>query len=57
MVFEIRLNAWQPYNGARLSVTNRIQGVSDALPNSLQVQIPKVVTGPIGFENTGFWGM
>lgn len=51
------LNAWQPYNGARLSVTNKIPGVSEALPNSLQVQIPKVVTGTIGFENTGYWGI
>ncbi|KAF7307530.1 Glycoside hydrolase [Mycena indigotica] len=51
------LTAWQPFNGARLSVTSRTPGVSQALPNSLQVQIPKVVSGPIGFENTGFWGI
>ncbi|GLB43574.1 putative alpha-L-arabinofuranosidase C-terminus [Lyophyllum shimeji] len=51
------LNAWQPYNGAFLSVTSKTKGVSDALPNSLQVRIPKVVNGPIGFENTGFWGI
>lgn len=30
--------------------------MSSALPNSLEVRIPKVVKGPIGFENTGFWG-
>ncbi|KZT22628.1 glycoside hydrolase family 51 protein [Neolentinus lepideus HHB14362 ss-1] len=51
------LTAWQPYNGARLSVTNKIEGVTSALPNSLQVTIPKTVLGPIGFENTGYWGI
>ncbi|KAK0233943.1 glycoside hydrolase [Armillaria fumosa] len=51
------LNAWQPYNGARLSVTSQTKGVSPSLPNSLQVQIPKVVFGDIGFENTGYWGI
>ncbi|KAH9486469.1 putative alpha-L-arabinofuranosidase A [Psilocybe cubensis] len=51
------LNAWQPFNGARLSVVSTTKGVSPSLPNSLQVQFPKVVTGPIGFENTGFWGI
>ncbi|KAE9400941.1 glycoside hydrolase [Gymnopus androsaceus JB14] len=51
------LNAWQSYNGARLSVTSKTDGISAALPNSLQVQIPKVISGPIGFENTGYWGI
>ncbi|KAF8644260.1 hypothetical protein AX16_008615 [Volvariella volvacea WC 439] len=51
------LAGWQPYNGARLTVTNKTPGVSTALPNSLQVGIPRVVRGPIGFENTGFWGI
>ncbi|KAF9566985.1 glycoside hydrolase [Agrocybe pediades] len=51
------LNSWQPFNGARLSVVSDTEGVSSALPNSLKVQIPKVVSGPIGFENTGFWGI
>lgn len=52
-----RLNAWQPFNGARLSVTAKTPGVSAALPNNLAVQIPNVVTGPIGFDNTGYWGL
>jgi len=56
MLTVLRLNGWQPYNGAFLSVTSKRQGVSSALPNSLEVRIPKVVSGPIGFENTGFWG-
>nr|BDS32887.1 GH51 alpha-L-arabinofuranosidase [Gloeophyllum trabeum] len=51
------LNAWQPYNGARLSVTSKTSGVTSALPNSLQVQFPKTVLSPIGFENTGYWGI
>ncbi|KAG6857297.1 hypothetical protein H0H87_006490 [Tephrocybe sp. NHM501043] len=51
------LNSWQPYNGAFLSVTSKTEGISAALPNSLQVRIPKVVTGSIGFDNTGFWGI
>ncbi|KAJ7762302.1 glycoside hydrolase [Mycena maculata] len=50
------LTAWQPFNGARFAVTSKTSGVSPSLPNSLEVQIPKVVTGPIGFENTGYWG-
>ncbi|KAJ7222879.1 glycoside hydrolase [Mycena haematopus] len=51
------LTAWQPFNGARLSVTSKTSGVSPSLANSLQVQIPQVVSGPIGFENTGYWGI
>ncbi|TFK42073.1 glycoside hydrolase [Crucibulum laeve] len=51
------LNSWQPFNGARLSVTSKTSGVSSSLPNSLEVTIPKVVAGPIGFDNTGFWGI
>ncbi|KAJ7605069.1 glycoside hydrolase [Mycena polygramma] len=51
------LTAWQPFNGARLSVTAKTGGVSPSLPNSLEVQVPKVVSGPIGFENTGYWGI
>ncbi|KAG6820155.1 hypothetical protein H0H93_004737 [Arthromyces matolae] len=51
------LNAWQPYNGAFLSVTSKTKGVTSSLPNSLEVRVPKVITGPIGFENTGYWGI
>ncbi|KAF5312724.1 hypothetical protein D9619_002697 [Psilocybe cf. subviscida] len=31
------LNSWQPFNGPRISVTNKTPGVSASLPNSLQV--------------------
>jgi alpha-N-arabinofuranosidase len=51
------VNSWQPFNGPRISVTNKTPGVSASLTNSLQVVFPKVVSGPIGFENTGFWGI
>jgi alpha-L-arabinofuranosidase len=51
------LNAWRSFNGAQLSVTSKTEGVSSALPNSLEVKIPKVISGPIGFENTGYWGI
>ncbi|KAL0951925.1 hypothetical protein HGRIS_008579 [Hohenbuehelia grisea] len=51
------LAGWQPFQGARISVTSKTKGVSSSLPNSLEVQIPKVVQGPIGFENTGYWGI
>lgn len=37
-------------------MTSKTKGVSASLPNSLEVRIPKVVNGAIGFENTGFWG-
>ncbi|KIJ36494.1 glycoside hydrolase family 51 protein [Sphaerobolus stellatus SS14] len=51
------LFGWQPFQGAWLSVTSDTQGVSSALPNSLEVDIPSFVNGPIGFENTGYWGI
>lgn len=51
-----RLVGWQAYNDASLAVTAEIAGVSTALPNSLQLSVPSWVTGPIGFENVGYWG-
>ncbi|KAJ7811769.1 glycoside hydrolase [Mycena olivaceomarginata] len=51
------LTAWHLTMGARLSVTSKTSGVSSSLPNSLEVQIPKVVSGPIGFEKHGYWGI
>jgi alpha-L-arabinofuranosidase len=53
-----RLQSWRPFNGVSLSVTSKTAGVSKALPNSLQVQVsPRVFSGDVGFENTGFWGI
>ncbi|KAJ7597801.1 hypothetical protein C8J56DRAFT_1041974 [Mycena floridula] len=51
------LISWKPTNAALISVTSKTAGVSSALPNSLQVTIPKVISGPVGFVNTGFWGI
>ncbi|KAG8767929.1 hypothetical protein FRC12_005948 [Ceratobasidium sp. 428] len=51
------LAGWETYKNAALDVTNSTTGVSKALPNSLQVTIPAGLTGPIGFQNTGYWGM
>ncbi|EJU05666.1 glycoside hydrolase [Dacryopinax primogenitus] len=51
------LQGWQSINGAFLTVTAGTSGVSSALPNSLQVSIPKTAKGPIRFANTGYWGI
>lgn len=52
-----RLAGWKAYGGVTISVVNNTPGVSKALPNSLQVRAPPGVTGKVGFENTGYWGM
>ncbi|QRV94887.1 alpha-L-arabinofuranosidase [Ceratobasidium sp. AG-Ba] len=51
------LTGWAPYKGAKIEVTNSTTGVSTALPNSLQVTFPAGSTGPVGFGNTGYWGI
>ncbi|KZT59017.1 glycoside hydrolase family 51 protein [Calocera cornea HHB12733] len=51
------LQGWQSISGAFLTVTAGTTGVSSALPNSLQLSIPKTAKGPIGFANTGYWGI
>ncbi|KZT41976.1 glycoside hydrolase [Sistotremastrum suecicum HHB10207 ss-3] len=52
------LNSYQPVNGAFLTVVDNTPGVSASLPNSLELSIPStVVGGPVGFQNTGFWGI
>lgn len=40
-----------------MAVVNNTDGVSSALPNSLQVTVPSNVTGSVGFANTGYWGI
>ncbi|KAI0088822.1 arabinofuranosidase [Irpex rosettiformis] len=47
------LNAWSAVNGAELKVIADSEPVSDALPNSLQVNIPSRAKGPVGFSNSG----
>lgn len=51
------LAGWKAYGGVTISVVNNTPGVSKALPNSLQVRAPPGVTGKVGFENTGYWGI
>ncbi|KAI0341480.1 glycoside hydrolase family 51 protein [Trametopsis cervina] len=51
------LSAWSSVNGAQLTVIADNKPVSSALPNSLQVKIPAGKSGPVGFSNSGFWGI
>ncbi|KAF8600897.1 glycoside hydrolase [Ceratobasidium sp. AG-I] len=51
------LTGWAAYKGATIDVTNNTTGVSTALPNSLQVSVAAGSTGPVGFQNTGYWGI
>ncbi|KNZ81402.1 putative alpha-N-arabinofuranosidase A [Termitomyces sp. J132] len=51
------LNAWQAVNGATISVIAESVPVSSALPNALHVVIPNGRTGPVGFANTGYFGI
>ncbi|KAF5359996.1 hypothetical protein D9758_007631 [Tetrapyrgos nigripes] len=51
------LNAWQAVNGASLEVIADPSPVSNALPNSLQVQIPSNPSGQVGVANEGYFGI
>ncbi|KAG5637611.1 hypothetical protein H0H81_003945, partial [Sphagnurus paluster] len=51
------LNAWEVVNGASLNVIREVIPVSSALPNALQVVLPSGRSGPMGFANTGFYGI
>ncbi|KAK0218701.1 glycoside hydrolase superfamily [Armillaria fumosa] len=50
------LKAWYSVNGA-LTVVAETEPVSSALPNALNVTIASDATGPVGFGNTGYFGM
>ena len=50
------LTAWEPIGNITLAL-DRTNPLSDSLPNSMLVTFPPNVTGPVGFMNTGFWGM
>lgn len=50
------LAAWSAVNGASLEVVNSTTPISSALPNSLQVQIPIGMKGPVGVANSGYFG-
>ncbi|THU91952.1 arabinofuranosidase [Dendrothele bispora CBS 962.96] len=51
------LNAWEAVNGAQIAVVSDPNPVSNALPNSLQVQIPSGSSGAVGVANTGYFGI
>ncbi|KAI1375488.1 glycoside hydrolase family 51 protein [Hypoxylon crocopeplum] len=54
--FPATLDAWHPVNGARLSLKNLAQPLSDALVTSMNVATTKK-QGEVGFRNDGYWGM
>lgn len=64
-LYPTSLTAWSPINGAQLSIKNLSSPLSKALPSSMNVAIPKKNphenpkknAKPIGFANSGFWGM
>ncbi|KAG6828329.1 hypothetical protein H0H87_002384 [Tephrocybe sp. NHM501043] len=51
------LNAWSAVNGATISVIRESTPVSSALPNALHVVFPSGRTGPVGFANSGYFGI
>ncbi|KAK0502281.1 glycoside hydrolase family 51 protein [Armillaria luteobubalina] len=51
------LKAWYSVNGALLNVVAETEPVSSALPNALNVTVASDATGPVGFGNTGYFGM
>ncbi|GJJ10699.1 hypothetical protein Clacol_004926 [Clathrus columnatus] len=51
------LNAWSAINsGASIAVVDNTPSLSEALPNSLQLTVPKGATGSVGVQNSGYSG-
>lgn len=50
------LTAWSAVNSASIEVVNYTSPLSEALPNSLQVNIPSGKMGPVGVANSGYFG-
>ena len=50
------LSAWSAVNGASIEVVNSTSPLSEALPNSLQVDIPSGRMGSVGVANSGYFG-
>jgi alpha-N-arabinofuranosidase len=46
------LTGWEPIGNVRLSL-DRLHSLSDALPISMQVDIPANANGEVGFRNRG----
>ncbi|KAF2272644.1 GH51 arabinofuranosidase [Westerdykella ornata] len=56
--FPVSLSGWSPINGAQLTLKQLSKPLSSALPNSMNVAVGNASKpGPIGFSNSGFWGM
>ncbi|KAN0092522.1 glycoside hydrolase family 51 protein [Tylopilus felleus] len=51
------LYAWSSINGAHINVIADPSPVSSALPNSLQLTVPAKASGPVGFGNSGYYGI
>ncbi|KAF4597596.1 hypothetical protein EYR40_008058 [Pleurotus pulmonarius] len=51
------LNSWSSINGGAISVVSDNVPVSSALPNSLRFNVPNGLSGPVGFANSGFFGI
>lgn len=50
------ITAWQSIgDGVRMTL-DRLHPLSDALPTSLEIDVPENATGEVGFENFGWWG-
>ncbi|USW55231.1 Putative alpha-L-arabinofuranosidase, glycoside hydrolase superfamily [Septoria linicola] len=54
--FPVSTAHYYPIGGASLSIANLSEPLSKALPSSLRVAAGNG-TGPIGFENEGYWGI
>jgi alpha-N-arabinofuranosidase len=54
--YPVNTDHYQSINGASLSIQFLGKPLSDALPASMRVSSANA-SGPIGFENEGYWGM
>lgn len=54
--YPVSLDGYHAIGGAKLSLHNLSQPLSDALPSSMRVGA-KGCSGMVGFENDGYWGM
>ncbi|KAG9224594.1 hypothetical protein CCMSSC00406_0002255 [Pleurotus cornucopiae] len=51
------LNAWSSINGGSISIVSDDVPVSNSLRNSLRFDVPNGLSGPVGFANSGFFGI
>lgn len=55
-IFPKNLTYWNALGGAKLSLQDLSDPLSDALPTSMQVAVGDASEDTIGFSNEGFWG-